>query len=391
MSISTLSRTASLLTLLSVCSAPFSAFGADGEDPAPKPPSSRRVTDSDSDTSAEDTTQAEVDPATVALKAKVRECLATYFERRESVADHSPWGIMHTLIAFGVDTEIYVQDRKVNAIGWLCWNQPCRGMRLFYTSNGKLRTKLGPGVQGHAGQFLAMLAQSRVPRDFSIKVNGHEFTVQDLVELEKQTCRPNSELTFKLIGLSHYLKSDETWKSDDGQTWSVSRLIQEELKQSVIGAACGGTHRMMGFTYALKKRRQRKEKIDGQWSRADKFVKDFHAYTFKLQNKDGSFSTNWFEGRGASQSVERIMQTSGHTLEWLSFSVEKKDLKDPRLVKAVDRLATLLLENKGRDWEIGPLGHAVHALAIYDERAFGGKPGKRAEQLAKHRSEKRVR
>ena len=65
----------------------------------------------------------------------------------------------------------------------------------------------------------------------------------------------------------------------------------------IIGAACGGTHRLTGFSYSIRKRQQRKEPMDGQWERARKFIEDYHQYTFKLQNPDGSFSTNWFEGR----------------------------------------------------------------------------------------------
>jgi hypothetical protein len=36
---------------------------------------------------------------------------------------------------------------------------------------------------------------------------------------------------------------------------------------------------------------------------------------------------------------------------------------------------------RGHEWEIGPKGHAIHALALYDERLFGGQPGQRSEQL----------
>ena len=55
---------------------------------------------------------------------------------------------------------------------------------------------------------------------------------------------------------------------------------------------------MTGFSYAVRKREQRGEPIEGQWLRAKKFVDDFHEYTFKLQNPDGSFSTEWFVDAG---------------------------------------------------------------------------------------------
>ena len=81
----------------------------------------------------------------------------------------------------------------------------CNGQTLFWVQNSKLQTKIGPGVQGHAGQFLAMLAQSRVRTDYPMKVDNVDFKVADLVEHEKHTCQPRTELTFKLIALVHYL------------------------------------------------------------------------------------------------------------------------------------------------------------------------------------------
>lgn len=325
------------------------------------------------------------------LRDKIRRCLAHYYFRPENVATRSPWGCMHWMIAYGVDSELITTDRKVNAIGYLCFNGTCNGQRLFQAPGGKIHAPIGPGMQGHPGQFLAMLAQSRVKSDFPMRIDGQDFTVADLIDYEKRTCKPGIELTFKLLALSHYLKSDETWKSDDGQDWDIQRLIKEELKQPINGAACGGTHRMMGFSYAARKREQRGEPMEGQWKRAQKFVDDYHEYTFKLQNADGSFSTEWFVRRAEHGDLARRVQTTGHTAEWLSYSLSKPQLVEPRMIHSMDYLTTALAENPNEKWSIGPLGHALHALAIYDERVFGGKPGQRAEQLAEvRRTEFRV-
>ena len=48
----------------------------------------------------------------------------------------------------------------------------------------------------------------------------------------------------------------------------------------------------------------------------------------------------------------------------------KESLTDPRIVKAVGYLTGILQNGEDRGWEIGPLGHGVHALAIYDSRVF---------------------
>ena len=132
----------------------------------------------------------------------------------------------------------------------------------------ELRAKHGVGLQGHMGQFLAMLAQCQVSPDYPIRVGKREFTIEDLIEAEKETCYPKSELTFKLIALMHYLDSDDTWVNDQGAKWDIPRLIREELAQPIRGAACGGTHRLSGLSLAARTRVRRGEPLDGEYLRA---------------------------------------------------------------------------------------------------------------------------
>lgn len=323
---------------------------------------------------AEPRSLVEMTPEMIERRDRIRQCLGYYAQQRENTRRRSPWGMMHTLITYGVDTEIEQGGpggRRVNAIGWICWNGACGGQRLFTTNNSQLVARTGDGLQGHKGQFLAMLAQSRVPEDYPIRVNDLEFTVADLIEYEKRTCAPRSELTFKLIALSHYLDSDETWLDNRNREWSIERLIREELAQNVVGAACGGTHRMMGFSYAVHMRLKRKEPFTGEWERAREFVNAYHEYAFKLQNSDGSFSTNWFASRGDTRSMDRRMQTTGHILEWLVYSLPDDELIDPRVTESLDYLTTLMDNNREHTWEVGPKGHALHALVLYDRRVFG--------------------
>ena len=315
------------------------------------------------------------------LRARVRQTLAFYFHRPENNLERSPWGVMHCIIGFGVDTPLLVNRQRVNAIAWLCANEPCYGMRMAYLHGGRLRLRMGPGYQGHEGQFLAILAQSRVKIDYPLLVAGRQMSVLDLVESEKSSCVAGTELTFKLIGLSHYLDSDSSWQTPDGQVWDIARLVREELAQPVIGACCGGTHRLTGFSYAVRGRQREGKPIDGQWARAQQYLEDYHRYVFRLQNADGSFSTAWFERPESQADLQRRLNTSGHVLEWLAHSLPDEQLADPQVIRAVEYLANLLWEGRHRKWDIGAQGHAIHALALYDERMFGGQPGRRAEQL----------
>ena len=305
------------------------------------------------------------------LLTKIQRVRNHYFQRPLSTQQQNCWEVMHWIIGYGVKAQLNRGDAgglPVNAIGWLCYGGRCAGQPLVYIDQGRIAAAKGPRVQGHHGQFLAILAQAKVMKDYPMRVGGQTFTIADLIESEKLGCQQGMELTFKLIALAHYLDLNETWLNSQGQEWSVSRLVQEEIKAPIRGAACGGTHRLMGLSYAVKERQKRGEPLDGQFNRADIYIRDMQRYAFSLQNSDGSFSTDWFKGREDKPDLERRLQTTGHILEWMAYSAPSEMLEDHRLVHAVDYLATLLYTNADKEWPLGTLGHGLHALSLYEER-----------------------
>lgn len=303
--------------------------------------------------------------------ARIQRCLAIYYLRPVDADELRPWSIMHGLIAYGQDTRVVSRGRVMDAVEYLCHNGIGNDRQLMNAPDGRLHLNTGNGVQGHEGQFLAMLAQSRVPRTQAIEVDGHSFTVEDLIEYEKRGCQAGTELTFRLIGLSHYLDSDDTWTNDQGETWNISRLMGEEIRQTIDDAACGGTHRLMGLSYGLVNRNLQGHELNDSWRAAERFLADYQKLALDLQNRDGSFSTEWFQGGGAERSAKLRLYTTGHILEWLAYSLPDKQLKDPRVGRAVDYLTGMMLAAPGYDLDVGPRGHALHALLIYHQRMYG--------------------
>lgn len=308
------------------------------------------------------------------LRAKIRRVIKSYYTRPLNSRDNDPWELMHGMLAYGVHSKIRQggpSGETITLVGWLCYNKPSKGFTLLYlTPENELRAKQGVGLQGHMGQFLAMLAQCQVSPDYPIRVRNTEFSINDLIEAEQKTCYAKSELTFKLIALMHYLDSDASWVNDQGQSWDIPRLIREEMAQPIRGAACGGTHRLSGLSLAARTRVRRSEPLDGDYLRAAQFVEKYQNYAFQLQNRDGSLSTEWFRGRGEEDDMDRRVKTTGHILEWLCYSLPDKDVRSGRTFAAANYLSTLLATNFNHEWEVGPLGHAIHALRLYDERVF---------------------
>jgi hypothetical protein len=310
------------------------------------------------------------------LRVRIAQTLATYQRRPLNTADNTPWEVMHGFIAFGIPTQLRVGGPAgdlVNAIGWSNMGGRCRGQVMLAASGERLTALKGIGVQGHSAQYLAILAQCRVAANSPITLQSRTFTVADLIEEEKLSCKAGTELTFALIALAHYLPTDAEWRSRDGQTWSLERLVEEEIVQPIRGAPCGGTHRLFGLAYGCQRRLRATGQLDGAYLRADKYVRDYQNFTLsKLQNRDGSFSTEWFKyPADRDDDVDRKIQTTGHILEWLVASLDQERLYEPRIVAAAEFLTYALAREPSREWKLGPLGHALHALNIYQERAWG--------------------
>jgi hypothetical protein len=310
------------------------------------------------------------------LRANIARTLAAYQRRPLNTAQHTPWEVMHGFIAFGIPTQVRVGGPAgdlVNAIGWSNMGGRCRGQVMLAAAGDRLVALKGVGVQGHSAQYLAILAQCRVAANSPITLGAKSFTVNDLIEEEKLSCKAGTELTFALIGLAHYLPTDARWKSRDGVEWSLEKLVEEEIVQPIRGAPCGGTHRLFGLSYGCQRRLRATGGLDGAYLRADKYVRDYQSFTLaKLQNRDGSFSTEWFKyPADRDDDMDRKIQTTGHILEWLVASLDQERLYEPRIVAAAEFLASALAAEPTREWKIGPLGHALHALNIYQERAWG--------------------
>ncbi|MBX3423925.1 MAG: hypothetical protein KF752_20395 [Pirellulaceae bacterium] len=308
--------------------------------------------------------------AELEMMRRIDQCLDYFRTHPENIVRRGPWALMHTILPFGVESEVLAGKQRANTIGWLCHNGVCARQRMFQPTRSGFRPNIGPGVQGHEGQFLAILAQSHVQPDYPLQIGNRRYTVMDLVQYEKATCREKSELTFKLIAFAHYLDPNDVWRDNRGQRWNIEKLVAEELAQPVNGAACGGTHRLMGLSCAVNRRQEAGLSITGHFARAEKFLDDFIAYTLTLQNPDGGFSTEWFERRADEPNVDRKIQTTGHILEWLVYTMPDEHLRSPEIQRAVNFLLDSIGENPQRDWPIGPRGHSLRALALYRKRVF---------------------
>ena len=285
---------------------------------------------------------------------------------------HSPWQIFHNILAMRQDTVLRLGDKKVNAIEWLTTSEP-----QFDNQPWLLLTKHGAkfhsytriyAFEGHPSQFLALLSHSNLPMDCPFHVQGKVVTLQDLVNNSMKEVNTAEEVTWVLWALQHFLKPDAVWVNQLNETWSIERLVQMETSAPVVGAPCGGNHRLFALTRARDKYLASGGQLRGVWYLADQKIKQHIEIARSLQNPDGSFSNEFYKGPGQTPDVNKRFNTSGHTMEFLSASLPKERLNETWVRNAVWMLSRELILNRDTKIDCGPLFHTLNALILYRDR-----------------------
>lgn len=219
--------------------------------------------------------------------------------------------------------------------------------------------------------FLRLLSQSNLPTDYQFHVQGKVVTLNDLVNNTMKEVNTKEEVTWVLWALQHFLSSDASWTNQLNETWSIERLVQMESNAPVVGAPCGGNHRLFALTRARDKYLASGGRLRGAWFQADQKIKQHIELARSLQNGDGSFSSDSYKGPGHTNDVNKRFNTTGHTMEFLSISLPKERLNEPWVRNAIWMLSRELIIHRDTKIDCGPLFHSLDALILYRERIRG--------------------
>lgn len=335
-----------------------------------------------------------VDP----LLKRVNEAIRVSESRYLSTKVHSPWQIMHGLLVFGHDyylkdyslgkpatttqppktgtTKIVpkkkkVEPKKIRAIDWLSKGPKFRNESWFEktTDGGRAHPySVAYAFEGHPNQLLAILAMAKTAPTHQFKADIGTITINDMLKHTKANVRSTEEITWTLWALSHYLGPNAQWTSKYGEFWSIEKMVQLQTNEAPRNGACGGSHGLFALTYARNVYLKTGKPLRGVWWAADVKIKRYIAAAKQLQNADGTFSTEYFEGRGYSNDFETRLNRSGHTLEFLALALPQSRLKEAWFRKGVAAIADELLRNKHSPAKCGSLYHALSGLMIYRNR-----------------------
>ena len=297
--------------------------------------------------------------------------------RRYLTADmHTPWQIIHGLLAYRQDFQLKLKDsdKKINALEWASSGATFRGESLFQKTPYGGRAHPYSQMywfEGHPTQFMGYLTMCRLPASHEFKTSsGEVVTVQDIINNAKMevTRSPDVEMTWTLWALAHNLEPTAQWINKNGEPWSMEELVRVELRNTIYDAPCGGTHSLFAISYARNAHLQSRQPLRGVWLEADQKVQRFIAEAKALQNSDGSFSKYYFKGRDFSNDFNTRIMGAGHMIEWLMVALPQSRLSEPWIQNGIRCLAQDLIDNRLQNAECGPLYHAVDGLQIYRER-----------------------
>lgn len=320
-------------------------------------------------------TQGLLDP----LNELVNQAIETTSHRFLDADVHTPWQIIHGLLALRQDYVIKSNGRPVNAIDWISHGATFRSAPWFEATKDGGRAHPYNGTpyefEGHVNQFLAVIAMSNLPLDHKFEASGGQIvTMQQMVDHAQKNVSSREEITWTLWFLSQYVDQDEEWMNNDNEPWSMERLVRMQVKASPYDAPCGGTHGMFALAYARNSYAKKHGELRGAWLEADQKLQRYLGASQRMQNRDGSFATNWFKSTGYSENFNERIQYSGHMLEWILVSIPKSRYQEQWIMTGVQTLCYDLIRNAHEPSECGPLYHALHALVLYRQQMSSDSP-----------------
>ncbi|HSG71459.1 MAG TPA: hypothetical protein VLA12_13645 [Planctomycetaceae bacterium] len=309
----------------------------------------------------------EADP----VREKARQAVEVSKRRYLDGNLHTPWQILHGLLALRHDYEIKINGEKTSAMKWMQKGQTYAGRPWVEKTQygGRFHTFTNPyHFEGHPNQFMAILTMSDLPTDFAFETAQGKVTIADMVEHAKMVVNTREEQTWTLWALSKYLPPNAQWINNQREPWSIERLVQMQSRANFNDSACGGTHGLFALAHARKYYLEKGEPLRGVWIEADQTIKQHINIARALQYSDGTFSCGYFAYQDYKKSFAERLGPTGHQLEFLMMAVLDEELKTEWIRKGVESVADDLLKNKAVAVDCGPLYHAVSGLVLFLER-----------------------
>lgn len=328
------------------------------------------------------------------LKRSIKTTLLANAKRPLTTQNNSPGEILMMSLPYGADAQVYQPNPNANprdrqtprgsyiySIGTLCWNYPCNGKTLLRSDGQRVVAKVGNGYQRRPASLLALLAMSNIMPNYEMKVDGGIFSIANLIASEKAAVSKGANLSMALVGLSFYGNAKESWKNEMGETWSIEKMVVEELNRNIDQGTCDVTDWLLGLTAAVNLYEEEGRALRGPMALAKRQLKTYQDFVLSVQNEQYLWHPKFFLFKGISPDAYETVYSGGHVLRWLVLALPESELHNVRVRRAVANLAAAIHRipvntpaGSLSDKQLEGIAVSLQALALYHQRAFGVSP-----------------
>ncbi|MDR1924717.1 MAG: hypothetical protein LBQ66_10100 [Planctomycetaceae bacterium] len=324
----------------------------------------------------------------------IQAALKANSNRAITTVNNTPADVILTALPYGADAKIWQPDTKaqpknsrnkntptgnyIYSIGTLCWNYACSGKTLLRSDGKNVYARVGAGYQSRPGTFLALLAMSNIMPNYELKVGGGIYNIGHLIVSEKSGVSKGSNMSMVLVGLSFYGTPTESWKNDLGETWSIERMVIEELNRPIDQGTSDVTDWLLGLTAAVNLYEEENVPLRGAVALAKKQIGVYQEWVLSVQNENYLWHPKFFLYRGVGADNFETLYASGHILRWLVLSLSDERLQDTRvkrsinnLIAAINRVPTNLPAGSLSDRQLEGLAVSLQTISIYKQRIYG--------------------
>jgi hypothetical protein len=225
--------------------------------------------------------------------------------------------------------------------------------------------------EAHEGQFLAAMAESRVPANALVLSANGRTTIRDLVEESCLSPRTVAAVEFSAVALAVYGQPECRWFAEPSRQFDEIMAMLLE-RADAEEATCHGTHVLYSIAAMLNVNRSRPILGAAAEARGRVHLALVGRRLGQMQHSDGAWRFDWRRNRpfeapaGQQAGWGADVQVTAHHLEWIAVAPTEV-LPDDAVIRALGFLHQRLHVAGDTDIRRDYCGytHAIRSLLVW--------------------------
>ena len=225
--------------------------------------------------------------------------------------------------------------------------------------------------EAHEGQFLAAMAESRVPASALVLSANGRSTIRDLVDESCLSPRTVAAAEFSAVALAVYGRPEYRWFTEPRRQFDeIMAMLLERADEEE--ATCHGTHVLYSIAAMLNVNQSRPILGPVAEARGRAHLAHIGRRLGQMQHSDGAWRFDWRRNRpfeapaGQHAGWGADVQVTAHHLEWIAVAPTEV-LPDDAVIRALGFLHKRVHVARDTDIRMDYCGytHAIRSLLVW--------------------------